>query len=88
MQIQLETRPYASVEADALVTYVFDKDDKLDGVAAEIDRAMNGRLGSLVAERRNHRQGARAQSDSFPAGTRGAEIALGRSREAGQVRNI
>jgi leucyl aminopeptidase len=49
MQIQLETRPYASVEADALVTYVFDGDNKLDGVAGEIDRAMNGRLGSLVA---------------------------------------
>jgi leucyl aminopeptidase len=49
MQIQLETRPYASVEADALITYVFDGDNKLDGVAGEIDRAMNGRLGSLVA---------------------------------------
>jgi leucyl aminopeptidase len=49
MQIQLETRPYASVEADALVTYVFDGDNKLDGVAGEIDRAMNGRLGTLVA---------------------------------------
>jgi leucyl aminopeptidase len=49
MQIQLETRPYASAEADALVTYVFDGDNKLDGVAGEIDRAMNGRLGSLVA---------------------------------------
>jgi leucyl aminopeptidase len=49
MQIQLETRPYASVEADALVTYIFDDDNKLDGAAAEIDRAMNGRLGSLVS---------------------------------------
>ena len=33
MQIQLETQPYSSVEADALVTYVFDRDDKLDGVS-------------------------------------------------------
>src|SRR5579863_9303296 len=48
MQIQLETQPYASVESDALVTYVFDNDGKLDGVLAEIDRAMSGRLGSLV----------------------------------------
>jgi leucyl aminopeptidase len=37
------------MEADALVTYVFDGDNKLDGVAGEIDRAMNGRLGSLVS---------------------------------------
>ena len=45
MQIQLETQPYASIDSDAIVTYVFDKDDKLDGVLGEIDRAMNGRLG-------------------------------------------
>ncbi|HUJ31769.1 MAG TPA: leucyl aminopeptidase [Candidatus Acidoferrum sp.] len=49
MQIQLESRPFSSVEADALVTYIFDKDDKLDGALAEIDRAMKGRLASLVA---------------------------------------
>ena len=49
MQIQLETQPYASIEADALVTYVFDKDDKFDGVLGDIDRAMNGRLASLAA---------------------------------------
>src|SRR5271154_6329493 len=49
MQIQLETQPYASAESDALVTYVFDKDDKFDGVLGEIDRAMSGRLGTLAA---------------------------------------
>jgi leucyl aminopeptidase len=48
MQIQVETRPYSGIEADALVTYVFDKDNKLDGVAGDIDHAMNGRLASLV----------------------------------------
>jgi leucyl aminopeptidase len=49
MQIQLETQPYASIESDALVTYVFDKDDKFEGVLGDIDRAMNGRLGTLAA---------------------------------------
>jgi leucyl aminopeptidase len=49
MQIQLETQPYASIDSDALVTYIFDKDDKFDGVLGDIDRAMNGRLGSLAA---------------------------------------
>ena len=49
MQIQLETQPYSSMQADALVTYVFDKDDKFDGVLGDIDRAMKGRLGSLAA---------------------------------------
>jgi leucyl aminopeptidase len=37
------------VETDALVTYVFDKDDKFDGVLGEIDRAMNGRLALLAS---------------------------------------
>jgi leucyl aminopeptidase len=49
MQIQLETQPYSSVQADALVTYVFEKDDKIDGVVADIDKAMEGRLAALAA---------------------------------------
>jgi leucyl aminopeptidase len=49
MRIQLETQPYASLSSDALVTYIFDKESNLDGIAGEIDRAMNGRLSSLVS---------------------------------------
>ena len=49
MQIQLETQPYSSIQSDALVTYVFDKNDKFDGVLGDIDRAMDGRLARLVA---------------------------------------
>ena len=49
MQIQLESQPSASIEADALVTYVFDRDDKFDGVLADINVGMNGRLSALSA---------------------------------------
>jgi leucyl aminopeptidase len=49
METQLESQPYSTLESDALVTYVFDKDDKLDGLLGEIDRAMDGRLASLVS---------------------------------------
>jgi leucyl aminopeptidase len=49
MQIQVENQPYASIRGDALVTYIFDEEDKFDGVAGEIDRAMNGRLASLAS---------------------------------------
>jgi leucyl aminopeptidase len=49
MQIQLESQPYASLETDALVTYVFDRDDKFDGVLADINVAMSGRLSALAA---------------------------------------
>ena len=48
MQIKLETQPYASIQADALITYVFEQDKKLDGVLGEIDNAMKGHLGVLA----------------------------------------
>ena len=49
MQIQLETQPYSSIQADALVTYIFDKENKIDGILADIDQAMDGRLAALAA---------------------------------------
>ncbi len=49
MRIELETQPYSSVEADALITYVFDRENKLDGVLGVIDSGMNGHLASLAA---------------------------------------
>jgi leucyl aminopeptidase len=49
MQIQLESQKYSSIPADALVTYVFEKDDRIDGVVADIDKAMDGRLAALAA---------------------------------------
>jgi leucyl aminopeptidase len=48
MQIQLENQPYASIHADALVTYIFDQDKKVDGLLVDIDSAMDGRLAALV----------------------------------------
>jgi leucyl aminopeptidase len=49
MQIQLENQPYSSIQADALVTYIFDKENKIDGILSDIDQAMDGRLAALVA---------------------------------------
>jgi leucyl aminopeptidase len=49
MQIQLETQLYSSIPADALVSYVFDGDSKIDGVVADLDKAMDGRLAALAA---------------------------------------
>jgi leucyl aminopeptidase len=48
MQIQLETQPYASIAADALVTYIFD-DDKLEGALGEINKSMDDGISSLVS---------------------------------------
>jgi leucyl aminopeptidase len=49
MQINIETQPYASAESDALVTFVFDQNDKFEGVLGDIDRGMNGKLAALAA---------------------------------------
>ncbi len=48
MQIQVDSQPYSSIQADALVTYVFEGDNKIDGVLADIDRRMTGGLATLV----------------------------------------
>jgi leucyl aminopeptidase len=49
MQIQLETQPYSSIQADALVTYIFDKENGVEGVLADLNQAMDDRIAALVA---------------------------------------
>jgi leucyl aminopeptidase len=47
MQITLETRPYATLGTDALVSYLFEDLDPVQGRIAEIDQATNGLLRKL-----------------------------------------
>jgi leucyl aminopeptidase len=49
MQIQVDSQPYASIDTEAIVTYVFDADNKLEGALAEIDGKMNGHLAALIS---------------------------------------
>ncbi|HEX8871248.1 MAG TPA: leucyl aminopeptidase [Candidatus Acidoferrum sp.] len=48
MQINLETKPFAALETDALVTYVFDETDPVQGRVAELDKLAGGLLGKLA----------------------------------------
>jgi len=48
MQIQIEGQPYSSVPADAVVTYVFEKDEKIDGALADMDSRMQHQLAALA----------------------------------------
>ena len=48
MQIKLETKPYASLEIDALVTPVFEGDDPIQGRVAELDQLTGGLLKKLA----------------------------------------
>src|SRR5271168_779806 len=48
MQIQLESKPYATLETEALVSYLFEESDPLQGRLAEIDQAAGGLLKKLA----------------------------------------
>src|ERR1700676_4115142 len=47
MQITLDTKPFASLETDALVTYVFENGDLTQGRPAELDKLTGGMLTRL-----------------------------------------
>jgi hypothetical protein len=47
MQITLVTSPYAALDTEALVTYVFEEPNPVQGRVAEIDQALGGLLSKL-----------------------------------------
>ncbi|MBI3483634.1 MAG: leucyl aminopeptidase [Acidobacteria bacterium] len=49
MELTIESQPFTKIATEALVTYVFEKDDKIEGVLAEVDTATGGRLRELDA---------------------------------------
>ena len=40
MQITIETKPFATLETEALVTYIFEENDPIQGRVSEIDAAI------------------------------------------------
>src|SRR3989442_14690947 len=48
MQITLETQPFAALDAEALVSYIFEETDPVLGRIAEIDQASGGLLRKLA----------------------------------------
>ena len=48
MQITLESKPYAALETEALVSYVFEEADPVQGRISELDQTANGLLRSLA----------------------------------------
>ena len=93
MQIKLETKPYVSLEIDALVTPVFEADDPIQGRVAEGSHGLEGRhvevdrwpAEEACNERRTHRQDARVHIDSRAGGIEGGAFIARRSREEGSI---
>ena len=48
MQIMLESKPFAGIETEALVSYVFEETDPVQGRVAEIDKSSGGLLRRLA----------------------------------------
>ena len=48
MQIKLESKPFAGIETEALVSYVFEETDPVQGRVSEIDKLAGGLLGKLA----------------------------------------
>ncbi|HUC52759.1 MAG TPA: leucyl aminopeptidase [Candidatus Cybelea sp.] len=48
MQIKLETQPFAALDTEALVTYIFEEPDAVQGRIAEVDKAAAGLLRKLA----------------------------------------
>src|SRR6202162_4345649 len=48
MLITLQTKPFAGIETDALVSYVFEETDPVQGRIAEMDQAASGLLRKLA----------------------------------------
>src|SRR5262247_376101 len=49
MQITIETKPFASLETEAIVTPVFEADDPVQGRVAELDQFLGGLLKKLAS---------------------------------------
>src|SRR6202521_4924417 len=49
MEIRVDTRALAKIEADALVTYAFEQEKPVEGVLAQLDEAAGGALTKLAA---------------------------------------
>jgi leucyl aminopeptidase len=49
MQITIESKPYASLVTEAIVTPVFEADDPIEGRVAELDQLLGGLLKKLAA---------------------------------------
>ncbi len=49
MELTIESQPFSKIATEALVIFVHEKDDKIEGVLAEVDTASGGRLRELDA---------------------------------------
>src|SRR3989442_641064 len=68
MEIPVETRPFTTIETEALVTYVFEDNDPVQGRVAELDQACGGALRKLSSSGELTAKWLETTLVHFPAG--------------------
>src|SRR6202045_2403488 len=76
MQIILDTKPYATLETDALVSYVFEDTDPIQGTLADIDKSANGLLRKLASSAELTGKPLEITLIHAPAGVKAARLLL------------
>src|SRR5712691_10985010 len=68
MEITVETRPFTTIETEALVTYVFEDNDPVQGRVAQLDQACGGALRKLSSSGELTAKWLETTLVHFPAG--------------------
>jgi len=76
MQITLETKPIVTLAEDALVTYLFEESDPIQGRVAELDRLTGGLLGRLAKSGELTGKALELTLVHAPAGLKSARLLL------------
>ncbi len=76
MQIKIDTTPYAHLETDAIVSYVFDETDPIQGTLADIDKSANGLLKKLATGAEFSGKPLEMTLIHVPAGLKAARLLL------------
>ena len=76
MQITLENRSYAEIETEALVTYVFEETNPVQGRVAEIDQSVGGLLHKLAKSGEISGKALEFTLIHAPAGMKAARLLL------------
>jgi len=76
MQITLETKPFAGLETDALVTYVFEESDPVQGRVADLDKLTGGLLARLAKSGELNGKSLETTLVHAPTGLKAARLLL------------
>src|SRR5271165_4400436 len=76
MQIMLEAKQFAALETEALVAYVFEETDPIQGRVAEIDSAAGGLLKKIASSGETTGKSLEFTLVHAPAGLKAARLLL------------